>query len=246
LKTINWPWLDNQKVKPKRCHTELRTGQIKSEKAGRKFATDAEMLALCHSIENLLPAQSPRIIQFIGIKGKEGVSTVVRELAVAAARLLKKRVLILDAANHAPSQHAHFGLENNYGWIDAYAKGDPVTTACYLVKEEEQSLHLSPISSQASLPQGYADRATLGTLFRGLKEDFDLILVDSAPALVSADALTTCRLCDGVVLVFAAEGSWRLAEAAKERISEHGGSILGVVFNKRTFHIPECIYKRLY
>lgn len=247
MKTIHWPWQDKKVGEPDACGSaEQGAGSVRHADLDSRFTTDAEMLALCRSIDNLLPAHAPRVIQFIGVKGKEGVSTVVRELAVAAARLLKKRVLILDAAHHAPSQQTHFGLDKPYGWIEACANGEPVTRACYRVQEEEQSLHVSPIAPQASLPHWCADGASLTPVFRGLKESFDLVLVDSAPALLSADTLTTCRFCDGVILVYAAEGSWRLAEAAKGRITEHGGSILGVVFNKRTFHIPECIYKHLY
>lgn len=247
MKTIHWPWQDNTNVEPEPCDCmEQDAGAMKNAERSGRFTTDNEMLAICRSIDIIDPAHAPRVIQFIGIKGKEGVSTVVRELAVAAARMLKKRVLILDAAHHAPSQHAHFGLDARYGWIEAIANGDPATKACYPVEAEEQPLHLAPIARNASLPNWCADGASLDRLFRGLKENFDLVLVDSAPALLSADALTTCRFCDGVILVFAAEGSWRLAEAAKMRIAEHGGSILGVVFNKRTFHIPEFIYKRLY
>lgn len=247
MKMIHWPWKDNSKGDPEACNfKEQGVGSMKKADRSGRFTTDTEMLALCRSIDDLVPTHAPRVIQFIGIKGNEGVSTVVRELAVATARLLKKRVLILDAAHHAPSQHTHFGLEERHGWIEAIANGEPVTRACYPVEEEDQSLHLSPIAPNASLPHWCADGASLDPLFRGLKESFDLVLVDSAPALLSADTLATCRFCDGVILVFAAEGSWRLAEAAKARIAEHGGSILGVVFNKRTFHIPECIYKRLY
>ncbi|TGU72346.1 tyrosine-protein kinase family protein [Geomonas terrae] len=247
MKMIHWPWQDKNDVKPDACSFEEQgAAPLKNTDGWGRFTTDTEMLALCRSIDNLVPAHAPRVIQFIGIKGKEGVSTVVRELAVAATRMLKKRVLILDAAHHAPSQHAHFGLEEPYGWIEAIADGKPVTRACYPVEAEEQSLHLAPIAPNASLPHWCADGATLAPLFRGLKESFDLVLIDSAPALLSADTLATSRFCDGVILVFAAEGSWRLADAAKMRIAEHGGAILGVVFNKRTFHIPECIYKRLY
>lgn len=247
MKKIHWPWQDDKKAEPAASGCGKGGAVPIMNAAGQgRFTTDTEMLALCRSIDNLDPAHAPKVVQFIGIKGKEGVSTVVRELAVAATRLLKKRVLILDAAHHAPSQHTHFGLEEPNGWIEAIANSDPVTRACYPVLEEDQTLHLSPIAPKASFPHWCADGAALDPLFRGLKQSFDLVLVDSAPALLSADALTTCRFCDGVILVFAAEGSWRLAEAARTTIAEHGGSILGVVFNKRTFHIPECIYKRLY
>lgn len=212
---------------------------------GGRFTSDEEMHALYRSIDYLLPATRAKVIQFIGVKGNEGVSTVVRELAATAAHLLQKRVLILDAAHHNPSQHVHFSVDSAYGWIDAFRKKEPVIEACYRL-DEHPSLFLSPISYQPSLLPWCPDEAASAAFFQELKESFDLILIDSAPALVSADSITTCRFCDGVVLVFEAEKSWRLAETAQKRIADNGGSILGVIFNKRTLYIPDCIYRRLY
>jgi protein-tyrosine kinase len=212
---------------------------------GWRFTNHAQMHALCRSIDYLLPATRAKTVQFIGVKGEEGVSTVVREFAATAAQVLQKRVLILDAAHHNPSQHVHFSVDSAYGWIDAFRKREPVMEACYRL-DEHPSLFLSPISSQPSLLPWCADEAASTALFQELKASFDLVLIDSAPALVSADSLTTSRFCDGVILVIESEKSWRLAETAKGLIADHGGSILGMIFNKRTFLIPDCIYRRLY
>ena len=38
---------------------------------------------------------------------------------------------------------------------------------------------------------------------------------------------------------------WQVADEVKERIQRHGGSVLGVVLNKRRHIIPGFIYKRI-
>jgi Mrp family chromosome partitioning ATPase len=54
------------------------------------------------------------------------------------------------------------------------------------------------------------------------------------------------RQVDGVVLVLAAEDTrWPVAERVKESIERSGGRVLGIVLNKRRYHIPPCIYRRL-
>lgn len=224
----------------------LETVPAKRTAMVQRFTSDDEMHALYRSIEYLLPEGSGMVIQFTGIKGGEGVSSVVRELAATAARLHQKRVLILDAAHHNPSQHVHFSVESSYGWMDAIREKEPALKACYPLDDKHPSLYLSPISSETSLAPWCDDETSSSAFFEELKENFDLVLIDSAPALASADSLTTCRFCDGVVLVLEAEKSWRLAETAKKKIAESGGSIVGVVFNKRTFYIPHFIYSRLY
>ena len=51
---------------------------------------------------------------------------------------------------------------------------------------------------------------------------------------------------DGVILVVEAEKTrWQVALNVKEKILQHGGNLLGVVFNKRQFYIPNFIYKYL-
>jgi Mrp family chromosome partitioning ATPase len=51
---------------------------------------------------------------------------------------------------------------------------------------------------------------------------------------------------DGVLLVLEAGKTRRhVAIRAKKELEEAGGKLLGVVLNKRRYHIPERVYKRL-
>ena len=55
-----------------------------------------------------------------------------------------------------------------------------------------------------------------------------------------------CTKVDGVVLVIeAGKTREQVAVRAKKELEEAGGKVLGVVLNKRKYHIPEWIYKRL-
>ena len=79
-----------------------------------------------------------------------------------------------------------------------------------------------------------------------LKLKFDLVLIDSPPLMVSPDALALVSKVDGVVLVVEAEKTkWRTARYVREQIEMVGGKILGIVFNKRRYYIPQSIYKNL-
>jgi len=51
---------------------------------------------------------------------------------------------------------------------------------------------------------------------------------------------------DGVILVVEAEKTkWRTARHVRAQIERVGGKILGIVFNKRRYYIPQSIYKYL-
>ncbi len=90
------------------------------------------------------------------------------------------------------------------------------------------------------------DSPRIEGIFEDLKQEFDLILIDSPSGDVSTDAFALSPKVDGVILIVEAENTrWPVANDVKERIIKHGGNVLGVILNKRKYYIPEFIYKRL-
>jgi len=206
------------------------------------------MLSLYQSIESLLRNSPKKVIQFIGSREGEGASTIAREFGLMIAKKLDKSVLILDADQLNPGQHLFFGITPEYGWEDmlrddAKVSGD-VDKVLYQVKDS--NLYLCPVSPNGPFTHHVFDSPKIEDLWKKLKERFDLILVDSPAATVSPNGIAISRNVDGVVLVLEAEKTrWPVAESVKDKITNNGGKILGVVFNKRRYYIPEFIYKNL-
>jgi Mrp family chromosome partitioning ATPase len=74
--------------------------------------------------------------------------------------------------------------------------------------------------------------ATLQGLLHELRREFDVIILDTPPVLVSADAATLAGSADGVLLVVRAGQTDRgAADLARLRVSSAGGKILGAVLN---------------
>lgn len=206
--------------------------------------SDRELLTLYQNIDFCLPETPQRAVQFIGSHAGEGVSTLVREFARVMGTMLGKSVLIVDAAHRNPTQHIYFNIEHGYGWREAMDEGESLEKAVY--KAGSNNVYLSPLVPHTSLPpQVYNDVATFNLLAE-LKQKFDLILIDSSPATTSPDSIAISRHVDGVVLVVEAERTrWPVVEKVKESILNNGGTVLGVVLNKRRYYIPESVYKRL-
>jgi hypothetical protein len=136
------------------------------------------------------------------------------------------------------------GIEIKYGWEDFLKNGGDFDKVIY--REKESTLYVCPVSPNVVLTHHVFDSPTIVDLWSRLKEQFDLVIVDSPPATTSPDGIAISRHVDGVVLVLEAEKTrWPVAIKAKETIEKHGGKLLGVVFNKRQYYIPEFIYKRL-
>jgi capsular exopolysaccharide synthesis family protein len=79
-----------------------------------------------------------------------------------------------------------------------------------------------------------------------LKKKYRYILLDSPPVVPFIDATTICRMTDGVVLVVESERTRsEVIDHAIEKLKSAGAEILGIILNKREFHIPKRIYRFL-
>ena len=84
------------------------------------------------------------------------------------------------------------------------------------------------------------------TLIDDLRKDFTYILIDAPPLNEYAEASLFGRMADGLVLVLEAHDTRReTAQKAKEMLDAGGVPVLGAVLNKRTYPIPESLYRRL-
>ncbi len=224
----------------------LEVGQL-SDYIDEKSAglRQMDIATLYRNIDSLLPECPKRTIQFISAQEGEGVSTIVREMAITAADHLGKKVLVLDAAHHNPTQHKLHNVRFDRGWHDIVKSGGTLKDACF--STVNPNLYISPLASSTKANPHFVDIQASVLFLDEVKKRFDLILIDSAPATVAPDSIALSRYADGVILVLEAERTrWSAAENLRDRILKNGGTILGVVFNKRRYHIPQRIYRWLY
>lgn len=195
-----------------------------------------EMIALYQNIEALLPELDKKVLQFMGSRAGEGTSTVIREFARVAAKKLGKSVFLLDAGHHRnPTQYVFMHITPERGWESIDGSGS-------IVGGGDMDLQL-PTGSPPKL-NFYSSQIL--DFWKVLKQKYDFILIDSAPASLSPDGIEISRRVDGVVLVVEAEKTrWQVVSNLKEKIVHGGGNILGIVFNKRRYYIPDRIYNRL-
>lgn len=210
----------------------------------RAVSLNEEMAWLHHQVEFMLANDSAKIIQFMGARRGEGVSTIVREFAKIAVERLGKSVLVLDSAYQDPARRININVTCEYGGTELIEQGELKDSAFF--RFGESNLYFAPISVQTSLVHPVTDLAATVTLWEKLKEKFDLILIDSSSDENLSDSIALSRKVDGVILVVEAGKTRRkVAENMKKKILANGGSILGVVLNKRRYYIPELLYKKL-
>jgi polysaccharide biosynthesis transport protein len=151
----------------------------------------------------------------------EGKSTVVANLAIAMARS-GRRVVVVDCDLYLPTQHKFFKLANECGLTTVLLKQATVVGAL----QESAFPNLAVITSGPPLPTStaiaslrqLAPKAHVQQLEQGaellglvgmkcaieeLKEQFDVVLLDTPALLSVADAAVVAPLVDQVLLVVA-------------------------------------------
>lgn len=216
----------------------------RAKEATRTPAATPEMRALYRSLDTVFPGLEQKVIMFLGADERAGTSTVVGGLArVVAAERRNATVAILDANTLHPAQPQLFGISAVIGWDDVVNGTTPAANAIY--RTHEQGLYVVPVSAAKAGTRQVINTADMASLLGVLRERFDLILIDCAAASRCPDSITLSRHTDGVVLVIAAE-STRLAQAKtiSEQITKAHGRVIGSVFNKRRYYLPELIAQR--
>lgn len=205
---------------------------------------ESELLGLAQNIAARLPGPDKKVIQFIGSRKGEGTSTLVRDFAMVSAHHSSKPVLLIEADLMQPSQYQAFGLAPSPPLDHVLKEG---TTLDGVISQVENSnLFLATLSTKVQSVLTARTFFQSTDMWKNVREHFALILIDSSPVGVTADSLALCESVDGIVLVVESEKTRAvLAQSVKDQILMREGNLLGMVFNKRKFYIPDCIYKLL-
>jgi capsular exopolysaccharide synthesis family protein len=165
----------------------------------------------------------------------EGKSTVAQYLAQTISQTGKK-VLVLDADLINPTLHRRFGIPNLRG-LSNLIVGDTDGTVFTGVKEYPNLSVITsgPIPPNSSELLGSTQMKHLMDL---LREEYDVIIMDTPPILPVTDAVVASSLADGVILVVQA-GKTRQGEVhhAQEVLQAAHANLLGVVLNRARLRI---------
>lgn len=182
------------------------------------------------------------IIMVTSPNPSEGKSLTVGNLGVVMAQA-GKNVLIVDADLRRPKQHQVFNVSKNMGLTNLiidYNPNDSETATLTLFKkfiQKPQSvksgLHILPSGPIPPNPSELLGSSKMRSLLRKLSSQFDMVILDSPPALAVTDAVLMSPQTDGVLIVLDA-GRTKKAQLAQvnELLQEVGAKVIGAVLNR--------------
>jgi len=160
---------------------------------------------------------------------RSGSTGVAANLAYSAVAV-DLRVLIIDANYRRPAQHRVFGVDVEPGLAEVLVGHVSLDEA---VKSADGGRpHLLTAGSKDLRVFERLGTAPMEALLAEARESYDLIIIDTAPAVVAGDAQALATQCDASLLVVRALSEKRgMVNRIKNELSDSRAEFLGVLVN---------------
>ena len=168
------------------------------------------------------------LLVIAGMPGS-GASSVVSNLAQACAAA-DQRVLVVDANFRRPQQHKTAGVSEAPGLAEVLSGSHSLGGAIQRSADGRFDI-LTAGTSESRLFEHLAT-PRMHAVLNEASEDYDLILVDVAPAVVAGDAFELANRVDATCLVTRAYSEKRgMVARLRNELEESKGEFIGVIVN---------------
>lgn len=170
-----------------------------------------------------------RALMITSASPSEGKTTVSTNLAIAFAQQ-GIRVLLVDCDLRRPRLHDVFDVPREPGITQALLGFE--TVANCIRSTGIDGLSLMPAGTLPPNPSELLGSGRMRGLLGELRQSYDMVIVDSPPVLVAADAAIVATLCEAALVVVRAGASDRRAvQDAMRQLRAVGAPVIGSVLN---------------
>jgi capsular exopolysaccharide synthesis family protein len=159
----------------------------------------------------------------------EGKSTVSGNLALSFAQN-GKRVIIIDCDLRKPSLHKKFNISNLCGFSEVMIGKETLDNA---IQKYKSNFHILPSGKRPPNPAEMISSTTMSNLLEELKEQYDIVVIDSPPLEAVTDGQVLSTKVDGTIIVIKfGESKIESVKEAKNLLNKVGANIIGLVINQ--------------
>ena len=226
-------------------------GRIKGREYSEKLVTHLEPTSpnkeLFRMIWNKIrfgsSENSVKSIVITSPEPEEGKSIIAANLGVIMAQANIKTILV-DADLRHPIIHQVFNVCNESGLSDLLDSPE-IGTQYYLKNTSINNLQIITGGESSQDPSDQLSSERIFEILENLKAKADLIIIDSPPALLAADAMILSNWADGVIVVIRAGKSKRRAiRQTLIDLQEANANLLGCIYNQVNQDINLAVYRR--
>ncbi len=142
---------------------------------------------------------SSKCVMLTSAQPKEGKTSIALGLAVSAARM-HKRVLLIDANLREPSLHKTLELGNDWG-LSLLLVDESNTSDQDYIQPVHPSIDVLTAGSPTEDAVKLLSSARMKELLESFEQTYDLVLIDAPAILKTVDARILATLCDRIIIV---------------------------------------------
>ncbi len=196
-----------------------------------KFSPLIEAYASIHAAMDYLIPRGNAVVQLTSSQATEGKSTtaiILAELFAGSGR----KTLLIDGDLRRPSIASLMDVKKPRSGLVEVLEGQS-TLESALLKGAHYNLDVIPISKKPTNPSEVIGSAQFREFLEACRQNYSMVIIDSAPVLGLADAPMISRMVDGTVFVMAAnEVNFGQIKNAKRRLESSGGKVIGGILTK--------------
>jgi capsular exopolysaccharide synthesis family protein len=208
----------------------MLAGEPAGDREGRAAAEAFRLLLANLTFANM--GQRPRTVAVVSSDEREGKSTTALSLGRAAGEL-ETQTLLVEADLRRPSLSAKAGgwVGGNVGFSSLLVHRSSLAEAAWALPGA--NVDLLPAGPLPPNPAALLGSPALREFDEEAKDRYSLVVYDTPPLSVSADASLVATITDGVLLVVDAKRTRRRPAAqAVDQLRRAHANILGVVVNR--------------
>jgi succinoglycan biosynthesis transport protein ExoP len=192
-------------------------------------------------------APEGRVLALTSCSYGEGVSSIAANLAMGLAELTDRRVLLVDANLRQPAISRILEVGQSPGLAELLENDG--LNGTYTQPSKIKNLEILA-SGRAANPEVNLFLASHTRMFLNLlrlwRREYHLTLIDLPALTEDHSGIRLASLVDGMIFVAEAEKTpWEVAQRTIKMLIEAKAKVLGIVLNKRRFHIPDILHRWL-
>jgi Mrp family chromosome partitioning ATPase len=197
-----------------------------------ELANDEVAALAVHHLRNMLQLRDGRkeraVYTITSATSGDGKTSLALALGMSFA-VSGRRTILVDADLVGRGLTHELGLEGLPGLCQA-VESRSLNGEAHATRIED--LSALPCGDTARFEPEQLSQRGLGAVIEQLREQYEIVIIDTGPILGSLEANLVSVLSDGVVLTVSRGRSPKLVSASIERLKRIGGRCSGLVFNK--------------
>jgi capsular exopolysaccharide synthesis family protein len=189
---------------------------------------------------------APGILAVTSAEAGEGRTSLTLALGLEVASTLGAKTLVIEANFRSPGMGKLAGLSNDsQGLADVLYRNANVESLIHSLGQGAPDV-LTAGNIETGPFSPLVSRDKIENIIRTLAGKYQYVIIETPPINLYPESSVLVSIADGVILTIKAGVTSReTVQLATKKMEIAGAKFLGMVLNRKQYHLPEWLYRRL-